>query len=293
MPMSVWLVAALWGLVFVGSFDLLAKQFPLPRTQAFENHNRQRIERFSRIVAENPKSQRIVLLGNSMSKYATNVNETKMTFDAVEDMNVLRIVNNWANFSDFMPMTQEVLELQPNLILMQADLLGRKRVLQRMSAPACLQSYVGWKIAGRGDWNPLKIDQIDLQTDQVDFDDQSDSRFARREKSVCEWQTIDLKGRNAKLAKTFVEEALGRGIPVVILIPPVTERADTLQQKSIGALSPMLTELERAGATILNYPGGILPDDHFSDFVHMNEVGRDHYMPWLVGQLRRILSASN
>ena len=289
MPMSVWLVAALWGLVFVGSFDLLAKQFPVPRTTAFENHNRQRIERFAQLGAEKPNKKRIVILGNSMTKYATNIDETTMTFDAIDNFVVIRVVNNWANFSDFAPLTKELLALRPDLILMQADLLGRKRVLQRMSHNACLQSYLGWKMAGRGDWNPLKIDQIELQTDQVDFDDQSDSRFKRREKSVTEWQTIDLKSSNATLARTFVEEALSRNVPVAMLIPPVTERANALQQQSIDVLTPTLTELEQAGAVILNYPGGTLTDDHFSDFVHMNELGRAHYMPWLLSQLREML----
>lgn len=283
--MSVWLITGLYSLVFVGSFDLLAKQVRLPEMQAFESHNRQRIERFAEIASARPNAKRIVMLGNSMTKYATNIDEGTMSFESTDEFSVLRIVNNWANFSDFAPLSEAILELKPDLIVIQADLLGRRRVLQRMTKEAKLQSYLGWKIAGQGDWNPEQVDQHELQIDQVDFNDQSDARFARREKSVTEWQTIEVDGPDAGLAIEFIESA-SRCSRVVLLVTPVTTRAQGLQNQSMAKLEPVIREAQNRGAIILEHPEGWLEDDRFSDFVHMNAKGRAEYMPFLIKQLR-------
>ena len=288
-PLSVWVVAGLYSLVFVGSFDLLAKQVRLPEMQAFENHNRRRIERFAQVAATRPNAKRIVLLGNSMTKYATNIDETTMRLGASDEFCVLRIVNNWANFSDFASLNESILALEPDLIVIQADLLGRKRVLQRLTNEAKLQNYLGWKIVGRGDWNPEKIDQVELQIDQVDFNDQSETRFARRKKSVTEWQTIDIRSPDAEMALEFVALA-SRCSRVALLVTPVTTRARSLQKAALAKLAPAIQDAESHGAFVLQFPGGVLDDDRFSDFVHMNAVGRAEYMSFLVKQLRMLLS---
>ena len=284
-PFSIWVITALYGFVFVSVFDSVATSVELPALEAFWAFNQTRIDRYAALVAEHPDDRRLVILGNSTVRYGTDIDHESMTFPGVDGIRVLRIVNNRANFSDFEPFVEEILRLQPDVILLQADLLGRQRVLEQLSKPALLQNYLKWQVTGQGPWNPAKVDQMELQIDQVDYRDQSEARFERRLRSLNEWQTINLNGQDSQLACDFIERSVGRGIPVVLHYIPVTNRATPLQQRMMSQLTPIVERLaNKPGVSLLEYPDD-LPSDHFGDFVHMNQQGREVYMSWLVPKL--------
>ena len=288
-PMRTWSIAVLYGIVLISTYQCVAQSVQLPTRDAFWRHNQRRVDRFAALTVSHPEDMRIVILGNSTIKYATDIDDASMTFPGVENVRVLRIVNNWANFTDFAPLTDAILALQPDVILFQADLLGRKQVLQRISNPALLQNYVKWHLVGDEAWNPEKINQDELQTDQVDYNDQSEARFARRIRSLTQWQTIDLDGQESELARQFVRQSAARDIPVVLHFTPVSDRARPLQRETIDELSPVVSRLvqDSASVTLLEYPS-LMSDDQFGDFVHMNQNGRDEFMSWFVPELMAI-----
>lgn len=284
-PLSIWVIAVLYGFVFVSIFDGVATAIRLPEAAAFVTFNEDRIDRFSTLVAQNPTDLKLVVLGNSTMKYGTDIDHGSMTFPGVDGVRVLRIVNNRAHFSDFDPLVEDILELQPDLILFQADLLGRERLLKSISKPALLQDYLKWQVAGDGSWNPTRVDQTELQVDQVDYNDQSEARFERRLRSLNEWQTINLDGADAKRASGFIERSARQGIPVILHYTPVTARAAPQQERMAAQLRTSVVRLTRVpGVSLLEYPSP-MPLDCFGDFVHMNQKGRKVYMSWLVPEL--------
>lgn len=292
-PARVWLFATLFGLIFIGGFELVSTEVEIPSSQAFLNHNRARLSRFAALTANSPSQLKVVILGNSTIKYGTAIDEESFSFTGSDKIRVIRIVNNWANFSDFSPLTEQILNLRPDLIVMQTDLLGRVRLIEHFTKPAQLQRYLKWRAFGPGDWDPLNLNQAELQTDQVDYNDKSEQRFERRRKSLTEWQGIDLDGPDAKQANDFIESARQRGISIVLLYTPVTARVEplekTIQQHLSGAVN---RQLEHEGVTLLEYPSE-MDDSQFSDFVHMNERGREIYTKWLVPELLRIALESS
>ncbi|HSG73471.1 MAG TPA: hypothetical protein VLA12_23850, partial [Planctomycetaceae bacterium] len=150
-----------------------------------------------------------------------------------------------------------------------------------------------WRVFGPGDWDPLNLNQAELQTDQVDYNDKSEQRFERRRLSLTEWQGIDLKGPDAKQANDFIESARQRGISIVLLYTPVTARVEPLEKSIQQHLSGAVNrQLEHEGVTLLEYTSE-MDDSQFSDFVHMNERGREIYTKWLVPELLRIALESS
>jgi len=287
-PLSAWLFAVLFGLIFVVLFNIVAASVSVPRSEAFLNHNRSRLDRFAQIAKEYPAKMRVVILGNSSIKYGTAVDEETFRIAATDDVHVLRIVNNWASFSDFAPFAEQILALNPDVIVFQADLLGRVRLKEFPPKEIKFQRYLIWQVAGQGDWNPDMSDQAELQEDCTDFNDKSDARFARRKSAVSEWQRVDLTDPGAQQAKQFIETALTRNIKVALLYMPVTEKAQPLQDQVVEKLSPAVNDLlKRDGVSLLQYPHPT-DESHYSDFVHMNKIGREVFTSWLVPELKRI-----
>ena len=289
-PLSIWLFASLFAIVFINGFDLASNEIDIPASQAFLTHNRTRLNRFAELSRKSPERVRIVMLGNSTLKYGTNIDEESFSFVGDEKFRVIRIINNWARFSDFAPLVEQIFDAQPDLIVMQADLLGRVRLIDHFTKPAQLQRYLKWKAIGQDDWDLFNLDQEELQIDQVDYEDKSDARFERRRLSVTEWQGIDLESQDAKQAKHFLETANAKGISIVLLYSPVTNRAETLEKVIKAELAEEVSRhLESARVTLLEYPHQ-LEDSHYSDFVHLNASGREIYSKWLVEELsQRVL----
>lgn len=284
-----WIVAAIAAGALIGGFHYYAAVFEVPPSAAFLVHNQNRIDRFAQMATEFPHKPRVVMLGNSTLKYATRTNEDTFELAGCKEVLVLRIVNNWARFIDFEPLSDAILSSEPDLIVVQPEILFRSRVREIRPRPDILRDYVYWRAFGLGEWDPHGFDQHDLQTAQPDFDDQSDERFANRYQRLNEWQRMDLTGASARASRRFLQRARQQGIRVVMLYPPMTSRGRTLIDPIRDELKPVLTDyLKDPAVELLECPYDTA-DDEFSDFVHMNDRGRDRFMAWFVPNLRNKL----
>lgn len=282
-PLVTWpLCFIVCGLLIAG-FHWQAANFEPPPSDAFVSYNRDRLKAFRQAAAMSNKPT-VLLLGNSTLRYATDIDHETWEFQNCDTVQVLRICNNWARFIDFAALTDELLELQPALIVIQPELIGRTRLKGIKPAPEELQTYVSWKLFGVGEWDPLNQDQEEVQIDQGNYNDQSDRRFQERVKKLTEWQGIDLDSESARQAYDFLVKANKQGCQIVLLWTPVTKRVTPYIEGMRGELQPIVTEYSKLGSQLIEYPGQ-LRNGSFTDFVHLNESGRTKFMDWFVPEI--------
>ncbi|MEE9140901.1 MAG: hypothetical protein V3U18_09035, partial [Alphaproteobacteria bacterium] len=261
------------------------------KSQAFYEFNMARIDQFAEASTGRPADGlSVVMLGNSRLKYAT-LSEAEMVALAesrgLGEMRFLEFVNNWAIFEDFEGLAAPLLEAEPDLIVFQLELLVKERA--DFSRLLLLREYVLWQLLGIGPWNPGNIDQRALQFDRPCANDHSQDAIATRLERTERWLSYDALGRSARLARDFIATATVRGIPVVLLSIPKTQKAEEFPILATSTLWRMLDhEVERLESndkvSHWRYTAAI-PDGEFCDVVHMNESARRNFSAWLVSRL--------
>ena len=281
-PLVTWFWGLFFGLCLTIAFLKMAVDAKLPPSSAFVAFNDARIEALAAGQTV-PDRLRIVLLGNSRLKYGTEVDPEGFSFSDDARFEVLRLVNNWATFEDFAPMADRILDLRPDMIVMQTDLLGRGR--REWGRVFMYREYLNWRAFGHGPWNPGKIDHQEVQYATPCLNDQSQDRYDWRVDVDSNWLIFDLESDGARNARGFIDKAADQGIRVVLLSMPITERVQSVLTPMDNLASDLLGELERDDkVTKLTFPETV-PNERFCDFVHMNEAGRATFTPWLAQQL--------
>lgn len=256
-----------------------------PTSKAFQQFNLQRIAEF----ATRPSEFEVVMLGNSRLKYATETESRLADMSRARGINIeyLRIIQEEAQFADFEQFLAPILELEPDLVLLQAPLLVMDRV-----------DYWDWRqiqqlvvAAVRGDsakWQPTTRDQHRLQFNTpclvrrhgMTQEQMATALLDERIRRTTRRATYDLNGVNAAAARDFIARASERGIEVVILGIPKT---DSLTE----ALKDFHGERLIAGrvladpASAWTFPRSI-PDEEYCDLIHMDSSARRLYSEWLV-----------
>lgn len=281
-PMVTWLLTMLLFAGLAAGFRWCANSFEPPPSEAFVSYNLERLTRFRDDTRDD--KPKIVLLGNSTLRYATELDHDGWGFPESDSARVFRLCNNWARFIDIAPLADEILSLRPNVIVIQPELLGRTQLRGVRPPVEELQTYVSWRLFGLGEWDPMNQDQAEVQFDQGNYNDQSDRRFAERVKKITEWQGIDLDSESARAGRSFLRMAKTQGCRVVLLWSPTTERVRPLIDEVRQQLQPIVEEYADAGSNLLEYPHQLENTD-FTDFVHMNQSGRTKFMNWFVPEV--------
>ena len=288
------LVSWIWALVIVAvplSRPPEILGIEVPHSEAFQEFNDPRLDAFGSgpltQVAGGPEPLRVVALGNSRLKHATFDDHRFGDFAAMlgeEQVEYLRIVNNWAVFKDFELITEQILALEPDVVVLQLELLGLER--GTLGRTILTREYIIWRLAGYGPWNPRNADQDELQFHKPCTNIQTEEALSRRLERTYEWLREDTAAESARLAREFIAKASSLGIRVVLLGIPMTERMEQERPSNPQRLLEIARELEAKanGVIYLNYPE-VLPDDRYCDFVHMNEPGREEFSAWLVREL--------
>ncbi len=291
------LISWIWALAVVGMLFSRPPQIlgiEVPHSEAFEDFNRTRLDAFGSgtitRVAGGPKPLRVIALGNSRLKHATFDDQDFGDFGAtLGEMRIeyLRIVNNWAVFKDFELITDQILALEPDVVVLQLELLGLER--GQVGRTILTREYIIWRLAGFGPWNPRNVDQSELQFHKPCTNIQTEDALWRRLHRTYEWLRDDTAAESPKLAREFIAKAAGRGIAVVLLGIPLTARMEQERPSNPEHLLEIARQLEAdaEGVTYLNYPE-VLPDDRYCDFVHMNKPGREAFSAWLLDELVRL-----
>lgn len=278
-----------WAVLFAVAISVVLVNKMLaetPRSEAFYQYNAERLK----TLAEQTRagSLGIVMLGDSRLKYATpgDAELADMLSDRLRrTVAVSRIVNNWAVFDDFAPLADLILAAQPDLVIVQEELLAKER--GRSGQLLTGRAYLLWGLFGDGPWNPGDIDQVLLQED-ARCSVLAKEDVHTRKKRVGRWVSFDSNGVSATAARTFIDRTFYYDISLVLLRIPITAEAITV----LPAARPHVVESKKLLAAAVAALGerSSMPNQAFCDPVHMNPTGRASYTTWLVDQLQLLLA---
>ena len=272
-PISVWVLSIAFASVL---FYVLTSVFEPPVSEAFQEHNSERIEDLRDRTSDDAAP--VIFLGDSRLRYAAHDDEVlsrQLSEAADRPVETLRLVNNWAVYDDFAPLIDSLLDTKPALIVIQAELLTKERA--RPGRLLIGRQYLLWRLFGAGPWNPGDLDQALLQNEQR-CEVLADETLEQRRDRVFEWVSFDADGAAADNTEAFVAEARARGIRVEYLGIPITSAA------TAGLPGPE----PNAELDVLSPPFEIA-DTEFCDFVHLDPGGRDAYSTWLVTTIADML----
>lgn len=285
-PLQAWLWAGLFLLAGIGLFDALLERVDPPQPAAFQDYNLSRIATFD---AAFPKGEafRIVAIGNSRLKYAT-LDDQEMT-DLAENLGagrlaMLRLVNNSAVFRDFEPLTQALLAIEPDLIVLQLDLMAIAQ--SEVGRRALAHEYLTWQLLGYGPWYPR-----DISPWAVQYGKPCTRVPPRITVDTGVWQTRqwieeDTSSASARQVRRFIDKAVQAGIPVILIAVPATDAMERVFPSDHDAFiqGAAAVQEKHHGIELLRYPGPI-PNERACDAVHMDEVARQHFSRWLITEL--------
>lgn len=260
------------GLVFGPPPSLAFRDFNLQRLQAFRTKHDPR----------DPQALRVVMLGNSRLKNATI---EPAVFDRLAGqygfrrVEHFRLVANWAVFSNFAPLLEDVRELQPDVYVIQMDLL-----VQEMAPTFENQlkfNYLRWLASGNGPWSWYEPEgeQLGLVCTTEKEPEQRASRAGQK-------LLADPESESPRLARRFIREVTAAGARVMLVSVPKTRTFEgvlpSASEEMLVAAGQLAAESPRVIVAPFTDP---LPDDHFCDVTHLNRQGATAYSQWLIGRL--------
>lgn len=257
-----------------------------PPSQAYYDFNLQRLREFrAEHELREPRTLRVVMLGNSRLKNGTIETAQidrwagRYGYTRIE---YFRLVANWAVFSNFIPLLDQVRALQPDVYVVQMDLL-----IDDM-APAfesqLVFNYLRWLTAGDGPWS-----WYEPKDEQLGFvctnEGQPEMRAARAVLKL----TSDPESESPQMARAFIREVAATGAEVLLVSVP---KSDAFERVSPSVNDRMLTAARQVAAELPSVTVApfveSLPDDHFCDVTHLNRQGAAAYSRWLVERLATV-----
>jgi hypothetical protein len=281
--LSLWRRAAMVFLSVIAALFGLSLVNDAPPSEGFRDFNLQRLRAFrAEHEPRHPRALRVVMIGSSRLKNATLA---EGAFDQIggqsefERIEVFRLVANWAVFATFEPLLDEVRDLQPDVYVIQMDLLGEE--MARQLKVEISFNYLRWLMSGQGAWTWYEPEKEQLT--QVCTDEHTpEQRLERTGENLI----VDLESESARQARDFIRTVVAEGARVVIVSVPKTrafERAlPSVRQEMLTSARDLAKELPQV--TVTPYPL-VLSDEHFCDAAHLNDRGADVYSRWLVEQI--------
>lgn len=254
-----------------------------PPSQAYYDFNLQRLREFQNThPTKGPDTLRVVMLGNSRLKNGTiaaaDIDRwaSQHGYSRIESF---RLVANWAVFRNFAPLLEQIRTLQPDVYVVQMDLLvdDMAPVFKNQLA----FTYLRWLTAGEGTWSwyEPREEQLGLVcTNEA----QPEMRAARAVLKL----TGDPQSESPRMARAFIRDVARAGAKVVLVTVP---KSTAFEQVSPSVTETMLTAARQLATElpmvrVMPFSRS-LPDDHFCDVTHLNRQGAAAYSRWLVEQL--------
>jgi hypothetical protein len=279
--------AGLFAVLAMQAFLVASSRFDPPVSEPFYRFNSARVERFAAPEAgSSDEAFRVVLLGSSLTKFGTLGQSEMADLAAAAGLGpsrFLRLIRYGVVFSDLAGLAEEILRARPDVIIMQLDLL-----LHEHGEPMRQQlfrKYLKWLLAGPGPWDADRLDQHELQFNNVCPWEQSEEmwRYLVRDQETL--LSYDPAGKSARMARDFVLKAAAAGTHVVLLAYPRTPRMEAFKPLMHPLLIDVVRSLIRSDRiSYWRYPGR-LPDDAFCDFAHLNRKGQEGFSRWLIDEL--------
>jgi len=274
------------------AFDYVSRSYPLPHSQAFVEYNRARLVEFAQETARkaNESPLTVVALGNSRLKYAL-YDDPEMselaTASLRKPVHLIRIVENWATFDSFEPLSEEILALEPDVIFMQLDLLASSR--GDAAKRGFLHQYITWNLFGSGPWNPGEVDLDGQQNGRPCYGIQGQMALLSRIRLADHWLAFETNSESARKAQRFARRAAAADIRVVWVSIPVTHLMEEHRASAPASYLHAAENQTKANGNVrlirYNGPNSV---DRYCDFVHHGALGRAEISRWLVQRLREI-----
>jgi hypothetical protein len=277
--LTLWRRAAILFLVVVVALFAVGLTCEPPPSEAFLDFNGQRLRAFrSEHEPRDPRTLRLVLLGNSRLKNAT-IDPAVLDAAAGRKVEAFRLVANWAIFSNFSPLLDDVRALQPDAYVIQMDLL-----VEEMAQPFKTQisfNYLRWLVSGTGPWSWYEPESEQLVLACTD-EQVPDQRAARAQDKLI----VDLESPSARRAREFIRAIAADGTPVILVSVPKTQAFERVLPSASGDMLASANALADAlpGVSVSAFTDR-LPDDQFCDVTHLNRDGASVYSRWLIEQV--------
>jgi hypothetical protein len=287
-PLDAWVYAgAILAAVILALLPISATD-EVRKPNSFVEYNSARIAE----AADSRRGGFVILLGNSKLKYATDIDKIREHY-SIENPgkppSLVRIVYNDAVFADLGDIPETVLGANPDLIIVQADLVLNDRSIGQVLR--LLQAYARWRLFP----SDGKIILTDINNAALQYETpcRNDFNIERLEKFLLRIANPDTSGsiehENARAALAFMNRARERNIPVAIL--PLINHPRAMAE--IGNERDLL--LERAitdvDVALWQTPMSVgIGSDDFCDFVHLNDAGRTKLSIWLARMIAATLS---
>ena len=279
----------LWCLIFVAGvlavyFGFVVDQLAIPRPQGFVTFINERLNTYLERGVADPNARRVVLLGSSRLKYATELNDDELAPNqprALDQFNNLRIVVNAADFEDFRPFTDRLIASRPNVVVIELEVIARQRRPRPRSSR--VRDYLKWLAFDVGPWTANYSSE---RTMQVEKPCKPETR-EEIERAICERRDLyllisDAPSDKPTLVEWFITAAASQGARVLLLDIPVTatiepvfaeqrDHAMSLAVKKLGGLKTV---------SIVRYPNAT-SDSMFCDTKHLNDEARASFSNWL------------
>ena len=281
--LTLWRRATIISLTVVAALFGIGLTCEAPPSQAFLDFNLQRLRAFrSEHEPRDPRVLRVVLLGNSRLKNATI---DPAVFDAAAEgsglprVEAFRLVANWAIFSNFDPLLDEVRAIEPDAYIIQMDLL-----VEEMARPFKTQiafNYLRWLASGSGPWSwyEPKSEQLGVVCTNEQMPEQ---RAARAEEKLI----VDIESQSAHRAREFIRAIAADGARIILVSVPKTQAFErVLPSASADMLASARALAAELPQVIVSPFTGTLPDDQFCDVTHLNRAGASAYSRWLIEQI--------
>lgn len=233
-------------------------------------------------LRESPAAVKVVLMGNSMLRYATLPDARLGELAANRGLNAAfaRLLSNNALFNQFDYAFDELLDLRPDLIVVQAPVLIQEPAnsTERLEF---FRQYIRWRLIGgtlQGE------DPHEVQHELVCHRDVSSQMHHRYRDRIEQRRKYAADGTNARAAAAFIERAGAVGIPVIAVTVPATERLTAYFESNGDAGMIRAHALPRAADSWIFV--GAVSDDLFCDPMHLAPEGRRMYSAWLLDRLQ-------
>ena len=281
--LSLWRRAAAVLSLLVLTVAVSAFLVGVPLSDAFLDFNHQRLQEFR--ATHDPKAAaalRVVMLGNSRLKNAT-IDEALLKGLAAERgldrIETFRLVADWAVFRNFEPLLDELEALDPDLYVIQLDLLAEEMTVNWRAQIA--YHYVRWLARGEGQftWFEPKGEQLGRVCAEGQFLDMRTSLADLKLKT-------DAGAYSPRLARNFIAKAAAGGARVLIVSVPksaeLEERLPSANPEALAAARALQGSYRSVDIAL--FPGK-LSSDHFCDVSHLGPRGTQVYSRWLIEQL--------
>lgn len=260
----------------------------------FVRFNRDRLDR---LAAEGgaPGRLTVVALGDSALKHATR-DEADMADlgrkAGIPDLRFLRITYDAGIFADFHPLLDRVLEVRPDIVLIQMDFLFRVGAWNR-HFPVYLRNLVSWAVHG----TPVFANPWDTQYSRRCTHDGVSGlvahSFPHLPADTTSGVTVEPRARAYGQVMAFAGKAQARGIRVALIQLRGSSRFQAPffagHDDDPSAPTRLRKDPASAAATLplWPFPSALVGDRNFCDVVHMTDASSRVYAGWLAQALAR------